>query len=567
MTVSPQMVTPLFIKENPALGWWWQNSSVAPSRESTALKEALLSLCRPVYLIDIGNELAVSHEGSMTWGKDAPPDRYALPLLGFAPALLPENLGDPKFRTFYGLRYAYVIGAMANGISSVSLVETAGRAGLLAFFGAGGLTLSKVDTAIQQLQNSQKRHHFPFGVNLIHSPTDSTLEMETVRLYLQRQVRLVSASAFMEVTLPVTYYRVKGIRQNADGKTVCPNRVIAKVSREEVARQFLNPPPQKHIEELLNSRLITAGEAELAQQVPMADDLTAEADSGGHTDNRPALALLPTMMALRDKVAKYYNYQRTPCVGLGGGIATPASTAAAFAMGAAFVLTGSVNQGCIEADTSATTRHMLAATRQADVIMAPSADMFELGVKVQVVKRGTLFPLRARKLYDLYTRYDCYEDIPCDDRKQIERDLFKKSFEEEWEATQLFFTERDPRQIERARHSPKHRMALVFRSYLGQSSTWANNGEPNRQLDYQIWCGPAMGAFNEWTQGSFLEDVGNRSITTVAYNFLFGAAVINRFQHLRNQGVPLPAELGTFHPLRVAQIQKRLKEKNYDMAQ
>ena len=76
-----------------------------------------------------------------------------------------------------------------------------------------------------------------------------------------------------------------------------------------------------------------------------------------------------------------------------------------------------------------------------------------------------------------------------------------------------------------------------------------------------------MGAFNEWTQGSFLEDVGNRSITTVAYNFLFGAAVINRFQHLRNQGVPLPAELGTFHPLRVAQIQKRLKEKNYDMAQ
>jgi len=204
---------------------------------------------------------------------------------------------------------------------------------------------------------------------------------------------------------------------------------------------------------------------------------------------------------------------------------------------------------------------MLADARQADVIMAPSADMFELGVNVQVLKRGTLFPLRARKLYDLYTRYDRYEDIPGDDREWIERDLFKKSFKQEWESTRSFFTERDPRQIERARQNPKHRMALVFRSYLGQSSTWANSGEPSRQLDYQIWCGPAMGAFNEWTQGSFLEEVENRSITTVAYNFLFGAAVINRFQHLRNQGAPLSDESGRFQPLHVAHIKQRLKEK------
>ena len=567
MAVSLQMVTPSLKKENPAPGWWWQDRGAVPSRGSMAFKEALLCLRQPVYLVEFENEIAVSHEGSMIVGKNESPSRHALPLLGFAPTLLPENLGDPKFRSFYGLRYAYVIGAMANGISSVSMVETAGRAGLLAFFGAGGLTLAKIDTAIQQLQKSQKQHRFPFGVNLIHSPTDSTLEMETVRLYLQRQVRLVSASAFMDVTLPVTYYRVKGIRQNAGGEIVCPNRIIAKVSREEVARQFLSPPPQKHIEKLLNSRLITAGEAELARQTPMADDLTAEADSGGHTDNRPALALLPTMTALRDKMATQYNYQRIPCVGLGGGIATPASAAAAFAMGAAFVLTGSVNQACVEAGTSATARRMLADARQADVIMAPAADMFELGVNVQVLKRGTLFPLRARKLYDLYTRYSCYKDIPDDDREWIERDLFKKPFEQEWKATRSFFTERDPRQIERARQNPKHRMALVFRSYLGQSSTWANSGEPSRQLDYQIWCGPAMGAFNEWTQGSFLEEVENRSIATVANNFLFGAAVINRFQHLRNQGAPLPAESGRFQPLRAAHMQQLLKENNNDISQ
>jgi trans-AT polyketide synthase, acyltransferase and oxidoreductase domains len=53
-------------------------------------------------------------------------------------------------------------------------------------------------------------------------------------------------------------------------------------------------------------------------------------------------------------------------------------------------------------------------------------------------------------------------------------------------------------------------MALVFRWYLGQSSRWANAGEPTRKLDYQVWRGPSMGAFNEWVKGSCLEPPPNR---------------------------------------------------------
>lgn len=558
MTLFPEMALTTAVKDNPALGWW-QPKGAQPSKGTLSLQKALFTLRHPVYLLKLDNEIAVSHEGTMTLGSEVPPDREALPLIGFAPPLRPDNLGDPNFTSFYGLRYAYVIGAMANGISSVKMVEAAGQNGLLAFFGAGGLSLAQIDIAIQQLQKSQQTDHFPFGVNLIHSPTDPALEMETVRLYLKREVGLISASAFMEVTLPVAYYRIKGIHLNAEGEVVCPHRVIAKVSREEVARQFLSPPPQKHIATLLSQGLITKNEAQLARQIPTADDLTAEADSGGHTDNRPALALLPTMIALRDQLAAQHHYQRTPGVGLGGGIATPASTAAAFAMGAAFVLTGSVNQACVEAGTSATTRRMLAEARQADVIMAPSADMFELGGNVQVLKRGTFFPLRAKKLFDLYTRHNRYEDIASEDRKWIEQNLFKKSFEAEWAATRSFFTQRDPKQLERADRNPKYQMALVFRSYLGQASTWANTGVADRRLDYQIWCGPAMGAFNEWAQGSFLEKIENRCIHTIAANFLFGAAVINRFQLLCNQGVILPAEAGRFQPLELKQIQQYLK--------
>ena len=37
----------------------------------------------------------------------------------------------------------------------------------------------------------------------------------------------------------------------------------------------------------------------MARKIPIAQDVTAEADSGGHTDHRPAIALLPSLIALR----------------------------------------------------------------------------------------------------------------------------------------------------------------------------------------------------------------------------------------------------------------------------
>ena len=40
-----------------------------------------------------------------------------------------------------------------------------------------------------------------------------------------------------------------------------------------------------------------------------------------------------------------------------------------------------------------------------DVTMAAAADMFTEGVKLQVVKRGTMFAGRANHLYQIYDKY------------------------------------------------------------------------------------------------------------------------------------------------------------------
>jgi PfaD family protein len=311
--------------------------------------------------------------------------------------------------------------------------------------------------------------------------------------------------------------------------------------------------------QLLENKTLTREQVELARHIPMADSLTAEADSGGHTDNRPAISLLPTLTALRNEMVKIHRYPQSIPVGLGGGIGTPQAAAAAFSMGAAYVLTGSVNQACVEAGTSDDVRRLLAEARQADVAMAPAADMFEMGVKVQVLKRGTMFAQRAAKLHEIYTIYDGLEKIPEKIRIQLERDYFKCSLDEEWKRTRAFFSERDPRQIARAEQDSRHKMALVFRSYLGQSSRWATTGNSARKMDYQIWCGPAMGAFNAWVRGSFLEKPENRDTITLAMNLLFGACILTRTNWIRCQGVALSPNMDAYSPLSLDAIVKYMQ--------
>jgi PfaD family protein len=187
--------------------------------------------------------------------------------------------------------------------------------------------------------------------------------------------------------------------------------------------------------------------------------------------------------------------------------------------------------------------------------MAPAADMFEMGVKVQVLKRGTMFAMRAAKLFELYRGYDSIERIPAADRATLEKNFFKKPIDDVWRETVEFFKRRDPSQIVRADRDPKHQMALIFRWYLGQSSNWANSGDPIRTLDYQIWCGPAMAAFNDWVRGSFLEAPENRRVAVVALNLLHGAAVLTRARIFQAQGGRLPPGTPRLVPLELSEIE------------
>jgi len=413
---------------------------------------------------------------------------------------------------------------MYKGIASVDLVVAMGRAGLLSFFGSGGLDLDVIDDAITAIQSALGPER-PYGMNLLSSPHDPELETKTIDVYLRRGVRCIEASAYIDVSPDLVRYRVTGLSSEGD-RIRRAHRIVAKVSRAEVAERFMRPAPRQLVQQLVARRLVSSEQGELASRVPMADDICVEADSAGHTDRGNAYVLMPTIRTLRDRIARELRYSGDLRIGAAGGIGTPDAALAAFALGADFIVTGSINQCTVEARTSDAVKDILQGLSVHDTDYAPAGDMFEVGAKVQVAKSGLLFPARAQKLYELYQRHEGLHELDSRTRGLLEEKFFRRSLEEVWDETRAYLSARFPSQLALVERSPKQKMAQVFRWYFMHSTRLALAGQEERRVDYQIHTGPALGAFNQLVKGTASEPWRARRVAELAEQLMQGAALL-----------------------------------------
>ncbi len=426
------------------------------------------------------------------------------------------SLGSEEFKRDFHLKYAYVTGAMYRGVASPEMVVKVGKAGMLGFLGTGGMELDKIETAIQFIQKELSDGQ-TFGMNLLHHPDNPAVEEKTVNLFLRYQVRNIEASAFFGITPSLVRYKAKGLHKDAAGGVLSLNKIIAKISRPEVAEAFLGPAPERIVARLLEEAKITKEEAEILTTIPVADCLCVEADSGGHTDGGVAYTLMPAIVKLRDEMIKKYRYPKIVKIGAAGGIGTPEAAAAAFVLGADFIVTGSINQCTVEAETSNAVKDLLQQMNVQDTEYAPAGDMFEFGAKVQVLKKGLFFPARANKLYDLYRQYNSLDEIDAKTKAQIQERYFRRSFESVYQDVKNFYPAGE---IEKANSNPKHKMALIFRWYFGYSTQLALSGNTDFQTDFQIHTGPALGAFNQWMKGTELENWRNRHVDEIGLKIM-----------------------------------------------
>ena len=446
------------------------------------------------------------------------------------------KLGSLGFRSDYNIAYSYVAGSMYRGTASQELVTRMAKAKMLSFLGTGGLSLSQISEEIDAIQSKLSANE-TYGMNLLHNLNNPSFENQTVELYLSKGIKNIEASAFMQITEALVHFHVSGLEQKTDGSITSKHKILAKISRPEVAEAFMKPAPEKLVYKLIEKGKITKAQANISQALPISYDICVEADSGGHTDGGVATVLLPSIQRLRKEVQQKYKYQKQIRIGLAGGIGTPESAASAFVMGADFVLTGSINQCTVEAKTSNAVKDLLEGINVQDTGYSPSGDMFEIGSKVQVLKKGVLFPARANKLYALYNQYNALEDIPEKTILQLEKNYFKKPISEIWEETKKHLQSKNKHnEIIKAEQRPRQKMSLIFRWYFGYSSRAAFAGNLDEKVDFQIHTGPALGAFNQWVKGSRLEKWQNRHVDEIGVKLMdeTGELLHNRLSKINN---------------------------------
>ncbi|MFJ9818699.1 ACP S-malonyltransferase [Streptomyces sp. NPDC101151] len=421
-----------------------------------------------------------------------------------APGIGPDDLGARGFRDRYGLRRSYVLGSMYGGVSGPELVRAAARAGLLGFLGTGGLTLAEVEQQLRKLAPGSAA-----GANLLYRHTAPEQEGALVDLLLRHGVDLVEASGYPLITEDLVRFRLKG------------GRILAKVSRTDVAAAFLSPPPRKLVERLLASGAVTAAEAAAAASRPMADDLCVEAQGGWLSGTADPLTLLPAVLRLRDRHA---GSGPRVHVGCAGGIGTPQAAAAAFLLGADFVLTGSVNQCSVEAATSDQVKELLQEAREHDVDTAPWGELFELGVQARYLKRGLFFPARAARLHELWRRHTSFTELDPATRAQV---------------LERFLGGELPAPPSAPEAAGRTHLAALFRGYFTRAFRLAVTGDQQAKVDYLVHCGPAMGAFNQAVAETSLHPWRARTVEGVSDFLMAGAAAhitarLRSFQEMRN---------------------------------
>ena len=100
--------------------------------------EVIRRINRPLFLVNDKDKTEI-RAGRSILPADNSAEAESLPFVGMVPPCPVASLGDSRFCRDYGIRYPYVGGSMAKGISSVDMVRAFGEGGMLGFFGAAAI--------------------------------------------------------------------------------------------------------------------------------------------------------------------------------------------------------------------------------------------------------------------------------------------------------------------------------------------------------------------------------------------------------------------------------------------
>lgn len=235
----------------------------------------------------------------------------------------PESLGSAGFRRDHNVCLACVADGDGLGGAGPEMVIRLGKAGLLSYLNTDLANFDQVADAVERVR-SVLGSGAPWGVSVGHDSGDPGRASRLIGLLDDLDVPSIEVSGLSRPLPSLARYRLA----KAGGSPGGPRRVLVKVSCIDDAAAWLARPAATGAA----SRAAANGESARAAGTAMADDICVTA----------GLGLLTAVTRLRDERGLSAR------VGLAGDLGTAEAVAAAFAAGADFVVTDSVNQCTVD---------------------------------------------------------------------------------------------------------------------------------------------------------------------------------------------------------------------------
>ncbi|SOD99176.1 ACP S-malonyltransferase [Spirosoma fluviale] len=447
------------------------------------------------------------HHSSSTNGKQYPPSTNNNQLL--TPS---GTKGIRRFVDDYQLKYPYVAGGIGYGISSRQMVESMTKGGMLGFLDIADRPLADVENDLRTLAYTCGKESARYGCTISQGLSDELTIDKLFGLLRAYNIQVIETHDDPQITEKLVEYRLQAFDQR--GEAI--NRLLIKTGNPVVLEEIMKPISETILLKLQQRGKLTKEQVERGRRIALASDVCVLADPGGLTSHGSPFVLFPHALMLREQFTRQYRYEQPIHVGLGGGIGSPLAVQMAFAMGADFVHTTSVNLCTIESGLHAYTKQLLQEISVEDTGYAPCSDfLFNPNKKIQVVKKGVLFPARANKLYELFKQHAAISEIDPRVIVQLEEKFYQKSLAGVWEDI-VKKRQGTPDLISKALQNSKYYMYLLFQEYFHLSAEWAVKGDGTYLLNFQIPCGAELGALNRQLQNTPMQAWSGRNIGEVA---------------------------------------------------
>lgn len=425
------------------------------------------------------------------------------------------KLGDREFMKKYNINLPYIVGPMHKGVSGYEFVKRLSDNNILSFVGTRGLSVDETQKIVVKLRGRKN-----YGVSVDYDSFDKEHEKQIFELLIREKISVIQASSYFNLTENLVLYKLYGAKKNSNGENCIPNKIFLKTTRPEIAELFMTPVPENMLKKMHDEGKLSEEQVEIAKSIPLADEIIVVSFGADKTGSIPVNSFLPQVIAKKNALIKKYGYSENIHVGAAGSIGDPVSALDAFLLGADFIMTGSVNQCTAEAEISDMIKNKLQKVEIQDTEIIPTSHVYEIGMKMQVLKKGVFFTARALKLYEIYNKISKIEDIEPELLAQIQDKYFGKSIDAIYSEIKNELSEKE---IDRAETDSKFKFGLIIYWYYNYCTECAIRNDNVQNLNCLIPVSCAMGRINNFLEKTEYSDWKNRHPDIIAKLIMSGA--------------------------------------------